>query len=169
MGAMRLTRGLVPPRSKLFPVAWVVCALLPGLWLGSVALFPPAAAATTCSSISEVSVVVRNNDPEVTLRLLSADHGATNFWCDRPSKTISPHSRSVFQVGDHLFESEVRAQYVSTNGEVITMFAASRFFGRPEASCSVAPQPALLRCDAVGVHQSFGGSNTTVADFNITR
>jgi hypothetical protein len=63
--------------------------------------------------------------------------------------------------------SEVRATYVATNGDVISMFVASRFFSRAEAACSVT-LGREFRCNAEVTHNSNQGGNNTVAQFIVT-
>jgi hypothetical protein len=160
------SRSRVAHRSKLLSVARVLCALVPGLWLGTAALSPSVASAALCGISSNVNGVVRN-DTKVELRLLSSSKGATNRWCTTPTDVVIAHSRGFFEAGDNIFETEVRATYVGTNGDVISMFAASRFFGRAEGSCSVT-LGTELQCRAEVSHNSNEGGNNTLAQFFIT-
>jgi hypothetical protein len=140
-----------------------------GLWLGAAAVSPPTAMASLCGISSNVTGTV-HNDTGVTLNLQNASHGATNAWCNFPSSSIPPQSLGHFNAGDNIFETEVRASYQAPNHDVISLFAASRFFGRAEASCSVSGNAIVAyRCHSRVSHNSDGGGNNTVADFFITK
>jgi hypothetical protein len=151
-------------------VAILVCPLVLGLWLviGAVAL--PAASAgpfgSLCRPSSQVDGIIRN-DTNQTLRQVSAEKGITNVWCQFPPKEIAPHSSGSFEAADLVFESEVRTVYRADNGDVINFFAASRFFGRPEGSCSVS-QGSQFKCHAVISHNDRDRGNNTDARFNLT-
>lgn len=151
---------------KLLRRVTAVFILGSGLWLGAAAVSPPAAMASLCGISSNVTGTV-HNDTGVTLNLQNASHGATNAWCNFPSSSLPPQSLGDFNAGDNIFETEVRASYEAPNHDVISLFAASRFFGRAEASCSVSG--AAYRCDSRVSHNSDDGGNNTVADFFITK
>jgi hypothetical protein len=166
-------RSLVARRFKLLRVAGVVCALFPGLWLGTAAFSSPAASArvagpfgSLCRPSSQVDGIIRN-DTNQPLRQLSAEKGFTNVWCQFPPKVIAPHSTGSFEAADLVFESVVGTVYRSENGDVINFFAASRFFGRPEGSCSVS-QGGQLKCHAVISHNGRYRGNNTDAKFVVT-
>jgi hypothetical protein len=162
-------RSLVARRLKLLPVAIVVCALVAGSWLATAAFSAPAASAqfgSLCRPSSNVEGIIRNDTKE-PLRLLSAGKGVTNVWCQFPPDVIAPHSTGPIASGDLVFESFVEATYRSDNGDVISLFAASRFFGRPEGSCSVS-QGSQLKCHAVTSHNERDRGNNTDAKFIVT-
>jgi hypothetical protein len=162
---MRLLEG----RSRLFRLATVVSMVVPGLWLGTAAVSPSAAVASLCGISSNVNATI-HNETGVTLNLVNASRGATNTWCTFPSSSVAPDSLGDFVAGDNIFETEVRASYEAPNREVISLFAASRFFSRAEGSCSVSGNPVpVYRCQARVSHNSREGGNNTEADFFITR
>jgi hypothetical protein len=101
------------------------------------------------------------------LNLQKASHSATNAWCKFPSSSLPPKSLRDFNAGDNIFETEVRATPVAPDHDVISLFAASRFFSRVEASCSVSG--AAYRCDSRVSYNSDDGGNNAVAEFFVTR
>jgi hypothetical protein len=156
-------------RFKLLRRVAAVFILGSGLWLGAAAVSPPSAMASLCGISSNVTGTV-HNDTGVTLNLQKASHGATNAWCKFPSSSLPPESLGDFNAGDNIFETEVRATYEAPNHDVISLFAASRFFSRVEASCSVSGNPvAEYRCDSRVSYNSDGGGNNAVAEFFVTR
>jgi hypothetical protein len=154
---------------KLLRRVTAILILGSGLLLGAAAVSPPAAMASLCGISSNVTGTV-HNETGVTLNLQNASHGATNAWCKFPSSSIAAQSLGDFNAGDNIFETEVRGSYQAPNNDVISLFAASRFFGRAEASCSVSGKAIVAyRCDSRVSHNSDGGGNNTVADFFITK
>jgi hypothetical protein len=120
-----------------------------------------------CRPSSQVDGLIRNNTNQ-TLRQVSAEKGLTNVWCQFPPKEIAPHSTGSFEAADLVFESVVATVYRADNGDVINFSAASRFFGRPEGSCSVS-QGSQLKCNAVISHNDRDRGNNTDAKFIVTR
>ncbi|MFZ0385995.1 MAG: hypothetical protein WAL22_10050 [Solirubrobacteraceae bacterium] len=140
-----------------------------GLWLGAAAVSPLSAMASLYGISSNVAGTV-HDDTDVTLNLQKASHGVTNAWCKFPSSSLRPKSLGDFNAGDNVFETEVRATYEAPNHDVISLFVASRFFSRVEASCSVSGNPvAEYRCDSRVSYNSDGGGNNAVAEFFVTR
>jgi hypothetical protein len=176
MSPTKMTGGstLGARRFKLLPAAIVVFVLLAGLWLGTTAVSPPAASArmgdpfgtSNCRPSSTVGGVIRN-DTDVPLRQLSAGNGVSNVWCEFPPKVIAPHTTGSFEAGDLVFETFVEATYRSDNGDVISLFAASRLGGRAEGSCSVS-QGSHVKCHSIISHNERDGGNNTDAKFTVT-